>query len=288
MEQSELLTVRFEEYNEQFQYLIAVAFALLLVEFWLLDRRNSLARSLRSHQPNRQATVPITDEKPFLLLSLLLTFGLHADCAAWGTVGHRAIAEVAQRHLTPKAKAAIERYTGGTPLAEYAVFMDEVAADPRYKEPFRGWHASIADAAAACNSPAEVREKYRKGRDGVTGAETLTAALKNYRELDDSVVLTYIKCIVHMVADFHCPAHVRYTDAHNEGKFDVTFFGKPKTLHSVWDSGCRSIHPGWSYERYADYLDNASKCEIRRMTEGSYRQWFEDAARDVRPSPSTG
>ena len=65
-------------------------------------------------------------KKPFLLLSLLLTFGLHADCAAWGTVGHRAIAEVAQRHLTPKAKAAIERYTGGTPLAEYAVFMDEV------------------------------------------------------------------------------------------------------------------------------------------------------------------
>ena len=81
-------------------------------------------------------------KKPFLLLSLLLTFGLHADCAAWGTVGHRAIAEVAQRHLTPKAKAAIERYTGGTPLAEYAVFMDEVAADPRYKEPFRGWPRS--------------------------------------------------------------------------------------------------------------------------------------------------
>jgi len=47
-------------------------------------------------------------KKPFLLLSLLLTFGLHADCAAWGTVGHRAIAEAAQRHLTPKAKAAIE------------------------------------------------------------------------------------------------------------------------------------------------------------------------------------
>ena len=86
---------------------------------------------------------------------------------------------------------------------------------PALQGTFRGWHASIAD--AECNSPAEVREKYRKGRDGVTGAETLTAALKNYRELDDSVVLTYIKCIVHMVADFHCPAHVRYTDATTKG-----------------------------------------------------------------------
>lgn len=222
-------------------------------------------------------------KRTFLLLSLLLTFGIHADCAAWGTIGHRAIAEVAERHLTPKAKAAIERYTGGTPLAEYAVFMDVVVNDPRYKEPFRGWHASIAD--AECNSPVEVRIKYRKGRDGVTGSETLTEALKDYRSLDDSVVLTYIKCIVHMVADFHCPAHVRYTDAHNEGKFNVTFFGKTKTLHSVWDSGVIARnHPDWNYERYADYLDNASKREIRRMTEGSYREWFEDAARDVRPS----
>lgn len=107
-------------------------------------------------------------KKPFLLLSLLLTFGLHADCAAWGTVGHRAIAEAAQRHLTPKAKAAIERYTGGTPLAEYAVFMDEVAADPRYKEPFRGWHASIADAEqlprrSAGEIPQGTRRRDRSG-----------------------------------------------------------------------------------------------------------------------------
>lgn len=113
----------------------------------------------------------------------------------------------------------------------------------------------------------------------------MTTALKNYRELDDSVVLTYIKCIVHIVADYHCPAHVRYTDAHNEGKFDVTFFGKPTTLHRVWDSGviARS-HPDWKYQDYADHLDNASKREIRRMTKGSYREWFEDGARDVRPS----
>ena len=150
-------------------------------------------------------------KKPFLLLSLLLTFGLHADCAAWGTVGHRAIAEVAQRHLTPKAKAAIERYTGGTPLAEIRRFHGRSGRRPALQGTFP--RLARLDRRRGVQLPAEVREKYRKGRDGVTGAETLTAALKNYRELDDSVVLTYIKCIVHMVADFHCPAHVRYTDA---------------------------------------------------------------------------
>lgn len=42
MEQSDLTTVRFEEYNEQFQYLIAVALVLLVLEFSLLGRRNPL------------------------------------------------------------------------------------------------------------------------------------------------------------------------------------------------------------------------------------------------------
>lgn len=106
-------------------------------------------------------------KRTFLLLTLLL-LGLRTDCMAWGTVGHRAVAEMAQRHLTPKAKAAIERYTGGTPLAEYAVFMDVVANDPRYKKPFSGWHASIAD--PDCNAAPEVREKHRKSRDGVNRA----------------------------------------------------------------------------------------------------------------------
>ena len=46
MEQSELSTVRFEEFNEQYQYLLAIAIALLLAEFLLLDRRKPLFRHL--------------------------------------------------------------------------------------------------------------------------------------------------------------------------------------------------------------------------------------------------
>ncbi len=42
MEQSELSTIRFEEFNEQFQYLLLAALILLLCEFLLLDRRNPL------------------------------------------------------------------------------------------------------------------------------------------------------------------------------------------------------------------------------------------------------
>ncbi|MBR4995254.1 MAG: VWA domain-containing protein [Alistipes sp.] len=44
MEKSELTTVRYEEYNEQYQYLLAVALALLLFETLILSRRNPRLR----------------------------------------------------------------------------------------------------------------------------------------------------------------------------------------------------------------------------------------------------
>ncbi|MEG1621962.1 MAG: VWA domain-containing protein [Alistipes sp.] len=42
MERSELGSTRFEEFNEQFQYLLAIALVLLLLEFLLLDRKDPL------------------------------------------------------------------------------------------------------------------------------------------------------------------------------------------------------------------------------------------------------
>ena len=46
MEQSELSTVRFEEFNEQYQYLLIAALVLLVAEFFLLGRRNPLLAHL--------------------------------------------------------------------------------------------------------------------------------------------------------------------------------------------------------------------------------------------------
>ncbi len=46
MEKTSLSTVRFEEYNEQYPLLVAIALVLLLVELLLLDRRNPLLAHL--------------------------------------------------------------------------------------------------------------------------------------------------------------------------------------------------------------------------------------------------
>ena len=53
MEQTELSTVRFEEFNEQYQYLLIAALVLLVAEFFLLARRNPLLAHLNIFREKR-------------------------------------------------------------------------------------------------------------------------------------------------------------------------------------------------------------------------------------------
>ena len=223
-----------------------------------------------------------------MMKKLLLVLSLLSLCAVsalgWGRLGHATVAEIAERHLTPTARANIEKYTHGTPLAEYASWMDEVVATPPFKETLAGWHASICT--PDCRSPLYVRRLRRNCKDSVSGLDMFREMLKDYREMPDSMVLESIKCIVHMVGDFHCPAHVRFTDEVNELKYPVTFFGEEKLLHAVWDTGLIQKHSGLvytDYKEYADRLDTWNRRQIRKATRGWAREWFEDCAVDVRP-----
>ena len=219
------------------------------------------------------------------IIAIALTLLTSLDVAAWGGLGHRTIAEIAERHLTRKAKANIEKYTGGTPLADYAVWMDQVRNMPEYKKATNGWHASIVD--ERCRTSQQLRNERRKGRDSVTGILQLSEQMKNRHELSDSTVMVAIKCLIHMVGDFHCPSHLRYTDCNNSGKEEITYLGKKMTLHKAWDTAIIAYsHKKWSYKQYADKLDCYTAKQIKSVTKGWIEEWLEDAARDIRPSIS--
>src|ERR1700738_1525339 len=52
---------------------------------------------------------------------------------SWGVVGHQTIGKIAENHLTPKARQAIEHYLGSESLAEISTFADEVRSKEEYK-----------------------------------------------------------------------------------------------------------------------------------------------------------
>ena len=219
-----------------------------------------------------------------ILLAAILSVATIFNASAWGGLGHRTIAEIAERHLTPQARANIKKYTNGTPLAEYSVWLDMVRKnDPYYAELTDGWHAAIVD--ENCRTSHELRDKHRKGRDAVTVTLMYDDMFRNREKLTDSTVMVALKSVIHMVGDFHCPAHVRYTDNENGCKFNIVYLGHERSLHKVWDTSILTYgHKNTTYLQYADELDTCSPKEIKKITNGWLENWLEESARCVRPT----
>ena len=216
-------------------------------------------------------------------LALVVAF----EAMAWGGLGHRTIAEIAERNLTPRAKANIEKYTGGTPLADYATWMDSPKKPKRENDVCKRWHASVVDSQNRATQ--EVRDRVRGGQDAVTATLMFTEMFKEREKMTDSAVMFALKCLVHMIGDIHCPAHMRYEDVNKGRGFDlgvtVVYFGKKQKLHRVWDTSIiASNHRGWTPQQYAKKLDTYSKREIKSVTKGWVEDWHSDAAVDIRPA----
>ena len=218
-----------------------------------------------------------------IILTLICVCAISFDAMAWGGFGHRTVAEIAERNLTPEAKANIEKYTKGTPLADYSIWMDVVRKeDPASAHATRGWHASVVN--TECKTSQELRNKVREGRDAVTGLLEFEQMFKEREKMTDSAVMFALKSIIHMVGDMHCPAHVRFEDFENQGKFSIKFFGKKTTLHKVWDTSVIARdHKDCGYQGYALKLNKLSKKQVKKISAGWVEDWLEESGRDVRP-----
>jgi hypothetical protein len=75
--------------------------------------------------------------KKYLLLSLVCVSTL--VLISWGFTGHRTVALIAERHLTPQAKAAVADLLAGQSMADVSIWADEVRNKPEYKNT-AGWH----------------------------------------------------------------------------------------------------------------------------------------------------
>ncbi len=218
-------------------------------------------------------------------LALVVTF----NAMAWGGLGHRTVAEIAERNLTKKAKTNIEKYTKGAPLSSYAMWMDKVGKDPVLgrKGATKGWHASLV--VANCETSQELRDKYRKGRDSATGLLQMAKVLSNRKNESDSMVMFALKSAIHMVGDMHCPAHLRYTDNKNTCWFKVNYHGKKVLLHSAWDNDIVQLkYNKTDWVAFAKHLDTYNKKQKKKAANGWVDEWLEDAARDIRPTLSWG
>ena len=135
-----------------------------------------------------------------LFLSLV---GLAFPAAAWDRTRHDAIASIAEQHLTRRAKRSIARYLEHS-IVYYASYMDKYRSTPGSRDIE---HVSYVD------GQMQLVDTLRDGKvNCVVALMQACDRLRNYREMDDSLVRLNLMYVIHIAGDMHCPSHVKYPE----------------------------------------------------------------------------
>ncbi len=178
-----------------------------------------------------------TSRSPFrfpfgLTLTLLLVLQTTTRAWAWGRLGHRVTARLAELHLTPKAKAEIKALLAdGESLADCSTWADERRREMRKSAP---WHYVDVPLDEPRYDPRFSGDDSKKGFIVPKIAEfraTLRDSSKPVEKRREA-----LRFIVHLVGDLHMPMHVG--DNHNRGGNDtqIRFFDMGSNMHRLWDS----------------------------------------------------
>lgn len=187
----------------------------------------------------------------------------------WGQTGHRVIGEIAENHLSRKAKKNIEKLLGDESLAIVSTWMDEIRSDEAYDHT-HPWHYTTIPPGETYET-AEVEDGGRL----VKAIEDMIGTLKNEEKPKEEKVEA-LKMLVHLVGDLHQPLHVGTGEDRGGNDVKLEFFYQPSNLHRIWDSGMID-HKQLSYTELAEAVDHASKDQVQKWTKGTVADWADEA-----------
>ncbi|MBN8861284.1 MAG: S1/P1 nuclease [Sphingobacteriales bacterium] len=189
---------------------------------------------------------------------------------AWGVTGHRVVAEIAQRHLSSRARKALKELIGDQSLAYWANWADFVKSDSTYRYASR-WH--YVDLPAHLEKDAFVAAlKALPGENLFSRIPVLEDQVKD-KSLSHDQRQFALKYLIHLIGDAHQPLHVGRDEDQGGNKISVTWFGKPSNLHIVWDELLVDFQQ-WSYTEYATVLDVADKATVSQLQSGNLADWL--------------
>jgi hypothetical protein len=171
------------------------------------------------------------------LLNKLLMFGLllylPSQSMAWGMLGHRVVAQIADNNLNPKARLALKVILGNESLAMGSNWADFVKSDKSYDYLYN-WH--FVNFSAGLSS-ADIKGMLKADTtvNAYTKMNFLIRELKK-KDLPKAQKIIYIRLLVHIVGDVHQPMHTGRAEDKGGNDIKLTWFGKSSNLHSVWDT----------------------------------------------------
>ena len=206
--------------------------------------------------------------KKSILTSLLLTIAC-LNAWAWGQKGHDVTAYIAEQHLTPTAKAAVESILDGRSIIYWANWLDN-ASHQRPLAYTKTWHyKNIDEGVRYEEAPAN------PAGDAVTAIKSRIEILNNPESPLEERQLA-LKILIHVVGDIHMPLHMGHATDLGGNRIKVKFFNRENNLHSVWDSSLPESAHKWSYTEWQQQIDRANPALQTEIISGTVDDWAKE------------
>jgi hypothetical protein len=203
-----------------------------------------------------------------LLVTALLMIAQSAFC--WGLTGHRIVAEIAERHLSKKAKKELKKLIGKETLAWWANWPDFIKSDSAWNHASKWHYVDLPGHLAKDSFIAQL--KRLPGKNLYTQIQDMMTQLKN-KSLPIEQRRNALSFLVHLVGDLHQPLHVGRDEDQGGNKITVYWFDRKTNLHSVWDNALIDYQQ-YSYSEYSSLLDIADPQQAKAWQSSPLEDWF--------------
>lgn len=200
--------------------------------------------------------------KKLFLFSLA---GISIILISWGFKGHRAVATIAQKHLTSNTAYVVSAYLKGESMADVSTW-----ADDNRDNTSAPWHF--------LNLPLGLTHEQFVKFVSESDNNVYSAILKAEANLKDKSLSAdqkneALKYLIHFVGDAHQPMHISRKEDKGGNTIQVRFDDKGTNLHSLWDSKLID-HEGLSEADIAKNYDVAAPAQIRQWQSDSPMEWI--------------
>ncbi len=200
------------------------------------------------------------------ILFTILFAALSLTSWGWSQKGHDVTAYIAEQHITPTTKAAVEAIFEGKSLVYWANWLDNASHTMDYAYT-KTWHYKNIDEGDTYESaPAN------PAGDAVTAIKQQIEVLSNAASTADEKVLA-LRILVHVTGDLHQPMHMGHATDLGGNRLKLKYFGRDTNLHSIWDSSLVESAHKWGYTEWQQQIDRASAEAQQAIIAGTVDDW---------------
>ena len=202
-----------------------------------------------------------------VLCSVLAYLPVQAN--AWGLLGHRIVAQIAESYLSKKAKKEIYKILGNESLAMVSNWPDFIKSDStkKYLDP---WHYVNLSPGLSYDSVKHFLETAT--HDNIYNNINLLVSELYNKNLTPEQKQFNLKFLIHLIGDLHQPMHVGRPDDRGGNSVKVKWFAASSNLHRVWDEDLIEFQQ-LSYTEYAKAINFSTKEQRETLKAKSLADW---------------